>query len=280
MLYEGIELEMPKGKPSLSHSRSLDIIRGESSTQNMEWNDVLSNIPWGRLKEVTPDLYKDACCLFSMMQMDYQICNGGIDQYFLNRYNEGFDPRNPDDGELYDFDEQKCTFSDYVKFAQEVFPDREAENQALLRACKAFQELDFEEDAEIFETVYCYEEEYIYDEDLDEEVPNPDYFEPYDEVYHEDVIHNDNGFDNIFYAANDYLEEIFELHAQLYCKQLVLELNKAHNIEPALLHTILDNMPASAFRKPSLDQQIQMAESKVAAGSSGMANEIEAVPKL
>ena len=275
MLYKGIELEIPKEKPSLTHSRSLDIITGKPSTQNMDWSGILSDIPWGRLKEALPDLYKDVCCLFTMMQMDYQICNGGIDQYFLNRYNEGFQPKDPSEGELYDFDEQKNTFSDYVKFAQEVFPERKAENQALLKACEAFQALEFEEDAECIDTIYCDEDEYIYDEDLDDDVPNPDYFEPYEEVYHEDVIHNDNGFDNIFYDANEYLEEIFEIHSQLYCKQLVIELNKPNDLDPVFVHAIMDGMPASALRKPSLDQLIQNAEEKAVVGSSGKGNEIE-----
>lgn len=51
MLYQGIELTMPKGRVSLSHSTSLDLILGASTTQNMDWLEVLGDFPWSLLKE-------------------------------------------------------------------------------------------------------------------------------------------------------------------------------------------------------------------------------------
>lgn len=276
MIYKGIELELPKGKPHLTTSRAFDLIRKETSTRNMDWNDVLCEIPWGRLKDICPDLYKEACCLFSLLKMDYQVCNGGIGQYFYNKYHEAWEPRNENDGELFDFEQQKVTFSDYVELALTIFPNRSAENLALEKACKAFALVEFEENAEFSETIECEEDEYIMDEETGEEIENPDYFEPYEESYYEDTIHNGDSFEAVFFDANDYLEEIFEIQSQVLCKQLARELGQHFSSNPKLVGKITEILPESAFRKPSLSSQIQNADGKAAAAAGVKSPEKEA----
>lgn len=269
MLYNGIHLDLPEGKVSMSHTDALDIIRGKSSSENMDWTDALGNIPWGALKKEHPEQFEHASKLFSLANMDYQVCNGGIQQYFDNCYHEHRAPFDENDVERVDIDAQKEYFTEVVSFAKVAFPDREGENAALETACKAFQELWFEEDAAVTETIECDEDEYIWDDDLQEEVPNPDYFEPYDETNYEDVIHGDCGFDDTFYAANDYLEELLELQAQLCCKTLAREAELDAGKESDITKDLKTILPESAFFKPSLNERIQSAAGKGAVDDSG-----------
>lgn len=262
MLYEGIDLEHAAGKVSMSHSVILDMIHGESSTQNMDWMDKLGTIPWSIFKDAHPQSFEHASKIFSLANMDYQVCNGGIGQYFGNSYHTAREPFHENDVARYDIDVQKAYFSDIVSFAKALYPERVSENASLEAACAAFQELAYEESVEFTETIECDEDEYIYDENLDEYVLNPDYFEPYDETTYEDVIHGDEGFDDIFYAANDYLEELLELQSQLCCKKLVLEVDKNMGRESELMGELKGILPSNAFAKRSLSEQIQSASSR------------------
>lgn len=274
MIYNGIELELPNGRVAFSHSRMMDIIKGESSNANTNWTDLLWELPWGQLKDKHPDRFADASKICSILNMNYQVCNGGIGQYFFNGYHEYRGPYSEHDVEQYALDAQKEYFSELVKFAQAVYPDREEENAALAKACERFQELWFEEDAELIETIYCDEDEYIHDDDLDEDVPNPDYFEPYDETYNEDVVHGEEGFDDIYYNGNDYLEELVELQAQLCCKSLVLEVEHTVTSHNEMLSSLKETLPASAFRKPSLNDRIQDASARSGGGNEANAPEL------
>lgn len=267
--YQGIELELPVGKVALSHSVSLDMILGRSSTQNMDWTDVLGDLPWGSLKDVCRDEYVRAGTLFSLLHLDYQVCNGGIGQYFYNGYDQEHEPYSENDVERYDLDTQKEAFLDLVKFGRTLFPTRQEENEALSCAANAFQQLSYERDASVYETVYCDEEPTIFDEDLGDYVENPDYFEPYDEVVCEDVIHGDENFDDIFYKANEYMEELMELSAQHLCKTMARDLDKHIAEHPNVARILKESLPASAFRKPSLSAQLNAAVSKSSSVDQG-----------
>lgn len=259
MFFEGIKLDPPVGKVSMSHSHAMDIIRGQSSDQNMDWLDALGNVPWGIVKEQYPERFEHASKIFSLVNMDYQVCNGGIGQYFFNHYHEPREPFTDNDVERVGIEEQKGFFYDVLSFAKSVYPDRAEENGALEKAYDAFDELRYEENAVVMETVYCEEDEYIWDDELEEDVLNPDYFEPYDEPAYEDVIHGEDGFDDIFYEANDYLEEMLELQAQFCCKKLVLEAEKCPGLLIAIKDALKEVLPANTFVKPSLSEQIQSA---------------------
>lgn len=265
--YNGIELELPSGPVALSHSIALDMIRGESGTKNMDWAGTLGDLPWGTLKGVCSDAYVRAGELFSLINMDYQVCNGGIDQYFFNRYHEERGPGSEHDVERYDLDAQKQAFLALAQFGRELFPNRTAENDALLLAAEAFQNLYYEEDARVTETVYCDEEEYIFDEELGEEVENPDYFEPYDEDHYEDVIHGDDHYNDIHSDAIEYMEELFEMSAQYQCKALARDIDKYAAVSPEVAKALREHLPEAAFKKPSLSSQLSDAASR--AGNAG-----------
>lgn len=262
MLYNGISLDLPGGKPQLTHSVALNFITGQNGNQNVPWIEKMWDIPWGNVKEAYPERFEHASKISSLINMNYQICNGGIGQYFFNGYHEARDPFSEHDVAQLDIDVQKEFFEEMVKFAMDVFPDRLHEAASLDTARRAFQDLWYEENAEVTEEIYCDEDEYIFDEDLGEEVPNPDYFEPYDEITHENVIHGDNGFDGIYYDANDYLEELLEIQAQLCCKQLALQVEKNKNKCPELFSALKEVLPDSAFLKPSLSDKIKGASAR------------------
>ena len=266
MKYRGMELDPPKGRVALTHSVSLDMIRKESSTENMDWTDALGTLPWSVLKDSHPQVYDDACRLFSLLHMDYQVCNGGIGQYFYNRYHQAREPYHADDVALYNIDAQKEDFLQLAAFARELYPERQTENEFLRASASAFEKLWMEEHAEVIETIYCDEDPVMWDPELEEDVENPDYFEPYDETTYEDVIHGDDGFDEIFYQSNDYMEELLELRAQVICKQLVREVEHAQSTD--LLNILRDAFPASAFVNQSREDAKEPFHLKISAAVS------------
>ena len=142
--YQGISLDLPFGHVSLTHSVALDMIQGASSTQNMNWTDALGSLPWGTLKEPCAQAFENASRLYSLLHLDYQVCNGGIAQYFFNRYDEAREPYSEHDVALCDIDVQKEEFHRLASFAQVIFPQRVEENEALSCACQAFEQLSIE----------------------------------------------------------------------------------------------------------------------------------------
>lgn len=262
ILYKGIEIDAPAGPVSMTHSVFIDMIRKESGTKNMDWTEMLGNIPWSKVKDIRPEAFEKAGRLFSLMNMDYQVCNGGIGQYFLNGYDEARDPFHENDVMGYDIDAQKEAFHELVAFGREIFPDRTDENDTLAKAASAFQEVHIERDAELYETIYCDEDQYIEDEETGETIENPDYFEPYEEMYHEDVIHGDVAFEDIFYDASDYMEELMELYAQAQCKLLARSTHDFSKDHFQALEALKGVLPESAFKKPSLQTLVQNAMSR------------------
>ena len=156
MNYNGIELELSTEPVAMTHSVALDMISGQSSTQNMNWFELLGQLPYGQLKEDYFQGYVNVCNLFSLSHMDYQVCNGGIEQYFFNRYHEKRTAKHKDDVELYGIDNQQDAFMDLVAFGAEIFPERTEDNATLRAAAYAFNHLVFEENAEHVETCLLY----------------------------------------------------------------------------------------------------------------------------
>lgn len=270
MNYNGIELEPPTGPVAMTHSVALDMIQGQSSTKNMDWFELLGELPYSRLKDDYFQGYVNVCNLFSLSHMDYQVCNGGIEQYFFNRYHENRAAKHEDDVELYGIDRQKGAFMDLVAFGAEIFPERTEDNANLLAAAYAFKNLSFEEDAECYETIYCDEDRYILDEETGEEIENPDYFEPYDEKCYEDVIHGGDGFNDVFYRACDYMEELMELRAQFYCKLFARDVERHANENPELAVQLRSILPAKAFPSPdtSFNEKLRNAKDRTATNIS------------
>lgn len=88
MKYKGIELEGLDKKVKLSHSRVMETDEGT------DWIDKLLTCDKAAL---TPTQFHEVSALSSVINMDYQICNGGISQYVFNGYHEDCPPYSDDD---------------------------------------------------------------------------------------------------------------------------------------------------------------------------------------
>jgi len=226
MKYKDIELDEPVGTVSMTHSVILDAIRKESTTRNMDYTDKLGELPWDIVNKNFPNLYTHASQLFSLMHMNYQVCNGGVGQYYFNGYHNARPPFTEDDIALVNKDAQAEAFTNLVSFAQAVYPDKNDKNEKLEKASHMFSLLEYEENALDYETIYSDEDEYIYDAETDMDIPNPDYFEPYDEPVYVNRILNEKAFEDAYYEAYDYVEELIELQAQYIYKSLNRELER------------------------------------------------------
>lgn len=92
MKYKGIELEGLDKKVKLSHSRVMETDEGT------DWIEKLLTCDKAAL---TPTQFHEVSALTSVINMDYQICNGGIGQYVGNGYHEYRAPYSDDDVEHY-----------------------------------------------------------------------------------------------------------------------------------------------------------------------------------
>lgn len=88
--------------------------------------------------------------------MDYQICNGGLSQYFCNGYDRYCKPCHEQDMEQLGKDAQCDMLVELGTFAREVFPERVVERQELLAMQEDLREAeeDDEEEYEGFDESY------------------------------------------------------------------------------------------------------------------------------
>lgn len=97
MKYKGIELEGLDKDVKLAHSRFTEADEGT------DWIDKLLTCDKAALM---PTQFHEVSALSSVINMDYQICNGGIGQYVTNGYHEYRAPYSDDDVEHYGAVEQ------------------------------------------------------------------------------------------------------------------------------------------------------------------------------
>ena len=222
VVYKGIEIEGLNKKVGLFHSNAMHAMGQDPNVGT----DYLDKICEYRRAELTPEQYDEINKLWSVVKMNYQICNGGIYQYFDNGYHEGW---KSDDGEneIWDKDIQVDMMRKLYGFACAVMTDKLAENSQLYRIIEFFDSLEYEENVPQHGTVECDEDEEIWDEDLQEYVPNPDYEEPYEDIVdYEDEVRSTNSafslcdFDQDYYQINGYLEKVIELYAQFIEKSI------------------------------------------------------------
>lgn len=210
-IYKGIVLEDLDKNVKLSHSVFLE------RNVNTDYLDKIVNY---KKADLSPEHFDAINKLWSVAKMDYQICNGGIWQYYYNGYDEEWVS---DDGEtvVWDKDSQVEMLQELSLFGNELFPENKVLNSKFNYIINAFASLYIEKDVPLYETIYCDDDKELWDDDLEDWVENPDYFEPYEEhVGHEDEMHSrDNviypdDFDTKYYEVNDYLEQLIELYAQ------------------------------------------------------------------
>ncbi len=231
VLYKGIELEGLEKDTKLFHSIAMHHV-GQDPNVGTEYLDKICEYKRAELPEAQFDEINK---LWSVVKMNYQICNGGIHQYFVNGYHEEFETS---DGEtkIWDKDEQVKMLQKLYGVAIQVFPENSVENSKLFRMIEFFDSLEYEESVPQYGMIYSEEDEQIRDEDEEEWVDNPDYEEPYEDILdYEDEVRTTNSafkdysddvsekFDREYYDINEYLERLVEVYAQFLEKSIQKE---------------------------------------------------------
>ena len=232
IMYKGIELEGLDKDTKLFHSVAMHHL-GQDPNVGTEYLDQLCEY---KRADVPPALFDEINKLWSVVKMNYQICNGGIHQYYVNGYDNHYVSEDRE-VEIFDKDEQVKMLQKLYGVAIQVFPDNLVENSKLFRIIEFFDSLEYEESVPQYGTIECEEDEEIWDEELEEYVPNPDYFEPYEDVVdHEDEVRTTSSafkdysddvsrkFDKEYYDINGYLERLVEVYAQFLEKSIQKEL--------------------------------------------------------
>lgn len=125
MKYKGIELEGLDKKVKLSHSRVMETDEGT------DWIDKLLTCDKAAL---TPTQFHEVSALSSVINMDYQICNGGIEQYVFNGYHEYIAPYSDDDVAQLDLNQQFIMLCRLVAFGGDVFPGMDKNEAVTVKA--------------------------------------------------------------------------------------------------------------------------------------------------
>lgn len=232
VFYKGIELEGLDKDTKLFHSIAMHHMGQDPNVGT----DYLDKICEYKRADVPPALFDEINKLWSVVKMNYQICNGGIHQYFGNRYHEGYLSQDKE-VEIFDKDEQVKVLQKLYGMAVQVLPENVVENSKLFRIIEFFDSLEYEERVPQYGTVECEEDEEIWDDELEDYVPNPDYWEPYEDIVdYEDEVRTTSSafkdysddvsekFDKDYYDINDYLERLVEVYAQFLEKSIQKEL--------------------------------------------------------
>ena len=182
--FRGIQLENLDKDTSLSHSRFIETNKGIEQLEALFDRDKAS---------LTPEQFEQVSALSSVANFNYQVCNGGLDQYFANRMDKERPPFNEQDVKHLDKEGQLAMLDELLDFGREVYPEQELMNERLDRIIR-----DFDRSAYV-------EDEYV-DEDYD--------YGP------EMVVDAPHDFDTRYYLVNDYLETLMEGYAQYLNKEI------------------------------------------------------------
>lgn len=245
--YKGITLDDLDKVVKLSHSHFL-----ESNVNT----DYLNKIAHYKKADLSQEHFDAINKLWSVAKMNYQICNGGIWQYYYNGFDEEWIS---EDGETVTWDKESQVemLQELASFGSELFPENKILNSRFEFIIKAFESLYIEKEVPQYETIYSNESKLVWDDTFQVWVENENYFEPYeecvgneDEMYSRDSVIFPDDFDTKYYEVNDYLEQLVELYAQYLDK--CVEKEKG---------TTLDNVIHNAEERAK-DEQVGSIEDK------------------
>lgn len=147
MQYKGIELEGLDKDVKLANSRFIETDEG---------TDWIVKLLSADKQTLTHIQFYEVSALNSVMNMDYQICNGGLSQYFCNGYDRYRKPYHEQDVAQLDKDAQCDMLVELGALAREVFSDRVVDRQELLLMQEDLREAeeDDEEEYDDFDELY------------------------------------------------------------------------------------------------------------------------------
>ena len=187
--YKGIEIENIDKVVRMAHSRFFERDKGV---------DCLTELLGMEKAGLTPEQFEAMSALSSVANMNYQICNGGLEQYYFNGYDCERTPFNAKDVKQLDKEAQVEMLCELLAFGKAIFPERELDNERLARIIADFDSSYYEEIEEVW-----------YDDEDDED---GGYCEE------EGGLCAPWGFDERYYKVNDYLEALIEAYAQYLMK--------------------------------------------------------------
>lgn len=117
-----------------------DELRIDEADEGTDWIDKLLTCDKAAL---TPTQFHEVSALSSVINMDYQICNGGISQYVFNGYHEDCAPYSDDDVAHLGQSGQVAMLRELASFGDEAFPASRDENGAIRRWAGEFRFLDW-----------------------------------------------------------------------------------------------------------------------------------------
>ena len=183
--YKGVQLENLDKHVSMAHSHFIG---------SNEGIDYLTTLLARNKSALTPEQFEAMSELNSVAVMNYQICNGGLDQYYFNRCHEERAPFSEDDVKLVGKEAQVKMLRELHAFGREVFPERVEDNDRLNEIIADFEKSSYREPGEGWLT-----------DDGDEDEGN---------------LHAPYDFDERYYEVNDYLESLIESYAQYLDKSI------------------------------------------------------------
>lgn len=256
VIYKGIALEGLDKKVGFYHSNAMRAM-GQDGNQNA---DYLEKICEYKKADLPPEQFDEINKLYSVVKMNYQICNGGIHQYFGNHFDESW---KSEDGEteIWDKDAQVVMLQKLYGFACKVLPDNLAENSRFFRIIEFFDALEYEANVPQYGTVECDEDEEIWDEELEDYVPNPDYEEPHEDIVdYEDEVRSRNSsfdlcdFDQDYYDINEYIEKVIELYAQYLDKSI--EKEKGLGVDTVIQDAVQRSEESDGYTQEQLEAMV------------------------
>lgn len=186
--YNGIELDVNKDV-KMAHS----IIEANNDVDNIRMLFDRDK------KSMTNEQFHAVSALSSILNANYQICNGGIYQYFDNGYHVYRKPYHENDVAHLEKCEQVDMLYKLHNFGCSIFPERVNDNMNLVKVIHLFDDACYDADA-----YYEYED----DEDYDEY-----------EYYEDCCVDAPYDFDERYYDVNEYIEYLSELYAQYLNKK-------------------------------------------------------------
>lgn len=221
--YKGIVIENTEKEVAFSHS----LIANKISDGALE-PDVNTDY-FERLLDIDKSVlsteeFEQVSALNSVANMNYQICNGGIGQYFDNGYHKYRKPAHENDVAQVDKEKQEEMLDTLFRFGAEVFPERKTENRTLEVVVEQFKDI-------YMDTVY--DEDYGWDDN---------------------ILRGDAGFDRLYYRVNDYLETLVECYAQYLTKSIEKELvNKKEKID-----NLIKNAEVRSGKSSEKDEELSI----------------------
>ena len=149
-IYNGVQLHGLDKNIKMAHS----IIEKDN---NVDFIDKVLDI---NKKLLSNELFHVLSALCSVRHLDYQVCNGGITQYYMNGYHEAREPYNEDDVARLDQEEQVEMLKILHEFGESVFPECEEDNNRLYEVIEMLEEMEYEENVPIYGMIDCGYDEY------------------------------------------------------------------------------------------------------------------------